>query len=159
MSWATRRVRRAGAAGRRGSAAAAAVQVLSRTHLSSKQKILLIRVGRRVLVVGDGAGGLATLCEIDDPDEVAALTGEADLGPRAGAAVRQGAVTLPAAVSQESTAEAGGDGGVLDDGVDGRANDGDADDDDDENELASTQQELDGLLQRIRRINRQIDRA
>ncbi len=53
------------------------VKLLSRTILSPKQQVLLIQVGRRVVVVGDGgAAGMRALCEITDPDEVAALVGE-----------------------------------------------------------------------------------
>ena len=53
-----------------------AVQVLSRSTLSPKQQLMLIRVGRRLLVVGDGGGQLNTLSEITDADEVAALVGQ-----------------------------------------------------------------------------------
>ena len=50
-----------------------AVQVLARTAISSKQRILLLQVGRRILVVADGGPSLATLAEITDADEAAAL--------------------------------------------------------------------------------------
>ena len=53
-----------------------AVQVLARTAISAKQRITLLQVGRRILVVADGAGSggtLSTLCEITDADEAAAL--------------------------------------------------------------------------------------
>ena len=53
-----------------------AVQVLSRSTLSPKQQLMLLRVGRRLLVVGDGGGQLNTLSEITDADEVAALVGQ-----------------------------------------------------------------------------------
>jgi flagellar protein FliO/FliZ len=59
-------------------ASAGGVTVLSRTVLSPKQQVLLLQVGRRIVVVGDaGAAGMRSLCEIDDPDEVAALVGQA----------------------------------------------------------------------------------
>ena len=52
-----------------------AVQVLARTAISPRQRIVLIQVGRRILVVADGGGtaSLNTLCEITDADEAAAL--------------------------------------------------------------------------------------
>ena len=50
-----------------------AVQVLARTAISPKQRILLLQVGRRILVVADGGSSLATLAEITDADEAAAL--------------------------------------------------------------------------------------
>lgn len=50
-----------------------AVQVLSRTPVSPKQRIVLLQVGRRILVVADGGATLTTLCEITEADEAAAL--------------------------------------------------------------------------------------
>jgi len=49
------------------------VEVLSRTSVAPKNHVLLLRVGGRVLVVGDSGAGLRTLTEIEDPDEVASL--------------------------------------------------------------------------------------
>jgi hypothetical protein len=37
---------------------------------------MLIRVGRRVIVVGESGSQMNTLCEITDPDEVAELAGQ-----------------------------------------------------------------------------------
>jgi flagellar protein FliO/FliZ len=53
-----------------------AIQVLARTAISPKQRILLLQIGRRMLVVGDSGQSLSTLCEITDPDEAAALLGQ-----------------------------------------------------------------------------------
>lgn len=50
-----------------------AVQVLARTAISPKQRVVLLQVGRRILVVADGGANLNTLCEITDADEAAAL--------------------------------------------------------------------------------------
>ena len=50
-----------------------AVQVLARTSISPKQRIILLQVGRRILVVADGGPSLTTLAEIADADEAAAL--------------------------------------------------------------------------------------
>lgn len=52
------------------------VQLLSRSPLSPRQHLLLVRVGRRLLVVSDSNGQLSSLSEISDPDEVAALIGQ-----------------------------------------------------------------------------------
>lgn len=72
LCWLMRRtIDPAGAAG-----ASRAVQVLSRTILAPKQQVLLLRVGRRVVVVADSAGQMTTLSEITDPDEAAALIGQ-----------------------------------------------------------------------------------
>ena len=50
-----------------------AVEVLSRTSVAPKNQVLLLRVGQRVLVVGDSSSGLRTLANLDDPEEVASL--------------------------------------------------------------------------------------
>ena len=50
-----------------------AVQVLSRTTLAPRQHLLLIQVGRRVVLVANSGVQMNTLCEMQDPDEVADL--------------------------------------------------------------------------------------
>ncbi len=52
------------------------VRVLSRSPITPRQNVMLLQVGRRVIVVGDSGGQLATLSEISDPDEVASLIGQ-----------------------------------------------------------------------------------
>ena len=61
------------AAGRRPNRA---VEVLARCPLSPKQQVMLLRLGRRLIVVGECGSQLNSLCEITDPDEVAALVGQ-----------------------------------------------------------------------------------
>jgi flagellar biosynthetic protein FliO len=53
-----------------------AVQVLARAPLAPRQHIVLVRVGRRVLVVGECGSQMNPLCEITDGDEIAALLGQ-----------------------------------------------------------------------------------
>ncbi|MEM8739355.1 MAG: flagellar biosynthetic protein FliO [Planctomycetota bacterium] len=50
-----------------------AVEVLSRTTVAPKNHVLLLRVGQRVLVVGDSSTGLRTLANLDEPEEVASI--------------------------------------------------------------------------------------
>ena len=50
-----------------------AIEVLGRNHLSPKQSLALVRIGRRVLLLGVTAERLSTLCEIDEADEVAEI--------------------------------------------------------------------------------------
>ena len=52
------------------------IRLLSRKSLGSRQEILLIEVGPRVLVVGSTRDRLSTLGEISNPDEVAVLRTE-----------------------------------------------------------------------------------
>jgi flagellar biogenesis protein FliO len=53
------------------------IKVLSRSVLSPKQQLLLLQIGKRLVVVGDSGGSMNPLCEINDPDEVAILIGQA----------------------------------------------------------------------------------
>ncbi|MBN2581664.1 MAG: flagellar biosynthetic protein FliO [Planctomycetes bacterium] len=53
-----------------------AVRVLARTHLSPRQSITLVKVGQRILVVGQTADRLTTLAAITESDEVSQLLGE-----------------------------------------------------------------------------------
>ncbi len=55
-----------------------AVEVLSRTAVSARHSVLLLRVGSRLLVVGAGTDGMNTLSEISDPVEVSELLGAAE---------------------------------------------------------------------------------
>ena len=59
-----------------GRGASRTIEVLSRSPLSPKQQVVLLRVGRRLVVVGDTGAQLNPLCEITDPDEIAALVGQ-----------------------------------------------------------------------------------
>lgn len=72
LRWASRKFFAMPAAAR----TSAAVQVLSRSMLSPKHQVVLLRVGKRLLLVGDGGAQLNTLCELTDPDEVAAILGQ-----------------------------------------------------------------------------------
>ncbi len=48
-----------------------AVEVLGRVSVAPRQHVLLLKVGQRVLLVGESANGLRTLDTIADPEEVA----------------------------------------------------------------------------------------
>jgi flagellar biosynthetic protein FliO len=56
------------------------VEVLARQHLSPKQSIALIKVGRRVVLVGVTPDRLSCLDSITDPDEVASVVGRVASG-------------------------------------------------------------------------------
>jgi len=53
------------------------LQVVARTHVSPKQQILLVRLGRRLILVGVSPERIGTLTIVDDPEQVALLLGEA----------------------------------------------------------------------------------
>ena len=139
LYWGSRRVMPAAAGAGRPTQA---VQVLSRTRLSGKQKILLIQVGRRLLVVGDSGQQLNTLCEIDDAEEAAALieqvSGASRNGSASASALSSAASRLRPAAAESGAGEANPDASP---------------------DLKTAQQELDGLVQRVRRIASHADRA
>jgi flagellar biogenesis protein FliO len=60
-----------------GNKASGSLQVMSRLAISPKQQILLIRVGRRLVLVGNSGGQMSSLTEIVDPEETAGLIGQA----------------------------------------------------------------------------------
>lgn len=65
---------------RRGGATAAGnpvIEVLARTALSPRQNLCLVRLGRRVVLLGVGGDQARTLVEINDPVEAAELIGAA----------------------------------------------------------------------------------
>jgi flagellar protein FliO/FliZ len=70
LRWVLRRTSRLRSAGGGGQV----IEVLSRTSISPRQSLLLVRVGQSLLVVGAGET-LTTLAQIDDPTQVAELLG------------------------------------------------------------------------------------
>jgi hypothetical protein len=50
-----------------------AVQVAARTAVTPKHTVALLRLPRRFVLVGLSSEGVQTICEIDDPEEVADL--------------------------------------------------------------------------------------
>ena len=91
-----------------------AVEVLSRTIVGPKNHVLLLRVGQRVLVVGDSTSGLRTLADLNDPEEVATLLQSVESGKPA--SVSQGFHDLIGRFNrdyetQDERAEEGGDQG------------------------------------------------
>lgn len=57
-----------------------AIEVMAKTAVSPKHTVMLVRVGRRVLVVAAGADGMNTLAEIQDPEQVSELLGDVQRG-------------------------------------------------------------------------------
>ena len=54
-------------------ASTSVLEVLSRVSIAPRNHVLLMRLGSRILVVGDSPAGLRTLADIADPEEVAGL--------------------------------------------------------------------------------------
>jgi flagellar biogenesis protein FliO len=123
-------------------------EVLARVPIAPRQHLLLMRVGRRLLVVGDSGGQqLATLCEVTDADEIAALLAEArsdgaDALTRAFGTVFGQAGARFEQVSQPLS-------GTVDAATEGTPPDP---------ALVGTQDELSGLAEKVRRLARQVGR-
>lgn len=60
--------------------AGGAMHVLARTPLSSKQQLVLVQLGRRLLLLGVTPERISTLSVVEDPDQVALLLGEVASG-------------------------------------------------------------------------------
>jgi flagellar biogenesis protein FliO len=56
------------------------MKVMARTHLSPRQSIALVRVGRRLILIGQSADSLESLGSIDDAEEVSELLGQCESG-------------------------------------------------------------------------------
>ena len=50
-----------------------AMELLASRSVSPKNRLLLVRFGKRLLLLSSGPGGLSTLCETSDPQEAAAM--------------------------------------------------------------------------------------
>ena len=56
-----------------GTQASGALKVLLKSPVAPRQQLMLVQVGRRIVLVGNGGGEMNPLCQIEDPGEVAAL--------------------------------------------------------------------------------------
>ncbi len=56
-----------------GARGAGVLDVLARTSVSSRHQLLLVRVGRRIVLVAQAPTSMTAISEITDPDEAAAL--------------------------------------------------------------------------------------
>jgi flagellar biogenesis protein FliO len=148
--------------------ASGAVQVLSRSPLSPRQHLLLLRVGRRLIVAADCNGQLSSLSEITDPDEVAALvgqvrdekltTGSKSFGNLLGRWRRGGDDPPDNDADADDFPRVPPD--VFDSARERRSDRGEADPDAaDDPTVASTRGELNSLMERIRLISHQFKKS
>ena len=152
LRWLSQRMFGKAVAGR----ASRAVQVLSRNVISPKQQLLVVQVGRRLLVLGDSGQQMNALCEITDPEEMAALIGQLHEERRESSGNPFGTIFGRAG---SDFAEKGN--------VEPPRSVGVADEDDDEKDGDSTgpsrgyesRDELSGLLDKVRGMSRQFRRT
>lgn len=60
------------------------IRILSRTAVGPRQSLMMVRVGQKLLLVGVSADRIERVCEIEDADEVAALTAQSAGGRQKG---------------------------------------------------------------------------
>jgi flagellar protein FliO/FliZ len=65
-----------------GARGAGVLDVLARTSVSPRHQLLLVRVGRRIVLVAQAPTSMTALSEITDPDEAASLIEAASSGAR-----------------------------------------------------------------------------
>jgi flagellar biogenesis protein FliO len=121
------------------------VEVLSRSALAPKQQVMLLRIGRRLIVVGDSGTQMNTLCEISDPDEVAGLVGQ----------LREEKTTAAAAFTSLFGRFSRRYGGA-DERDEGNAV-SELRDEPEEQPVSSARGELDGLRERVRLLSEQFN--
>lgn len=68
-----------------GAGGAGPVKVLYRTPVAPRQQLMLVQVGRRIVLVSNTGTMMNTLAEITDPEEMAEVAGEAKAKPLAAA--------------------------------------------------------------------------
>jgi flagellar biogenesis protein FliO len=137
-----------------------AVQVLTRSPLSPRHQLMVLRVGRRLIVVADGGGQMSTLSEITDPDEVAALLGQLP-DDHGGAAAKFGSVF--GKMRRPYEADEDGEGGTetpplsaVDPFDPGAAAEGDGHRSErNDPAVSTTRQEVLGLMDKVRMLSRQ----
>jgi len=72
LQWAGRRLLAGGTV----SKSSRAIRLVSRSVIAPRQQLLLVQVGRRLVLVGNGGGTMHPLCEIRDAEEIAELLGQ-----------------------------------------------------------------------------------
>jgi flagellar biogenesis protein FliO len=126
-----------------------AIQVLSTQVIAPRQQLILLRVGKRLVLVGNGGAGMSTLCEIQDPDEVAQLLGQLSsdkpsatrtFGAMLGLARKRGDGDAETQLSNEPIADDEPVAAVSQPG---------------QESLFATRDELSGLSDKVRRLSQQ----
>lgn len=62
--------------GRRLFTGSGVLEIVARTPISNKQNLVLVKMGRRLVLLGVSPEQISTLCIVDDPQQVAMLLGE-----------------------------------------------------------------------------------
>jgi len=114
------------------------VEVLSRTSISPRNQVLLLRLGQRIIVVSEGPAGVRTLADLDDPDEVSQLLATVS-------------ASRPGSITQSFNQLLNRAGSEMDNP---RSFAQDHGTDEDEHAVDRTRNELSGLLSKIKSMNK-----
>jgi flagellar biogenesis protein FliO len=136
-----KRVGMPGAPGR----ASGALQVVSRLNIAPRQQVLLIRVGRRLVLIANSGTQMNPLCEIDDAEEAALLLG-------------QTAVERQSSMTSSFNAVLTGEEKAFDEQLRPQQPTPEADPEE-EAALATTRDEISGLMEKVRGLSRQFGRG
>jgi flagellar biogenesis protein FliO len=147
FKWGARRYVIGGAAGGH----SRAVQVLSRTIVAPRQQLMLVKVGRRLVLVANTGAGMNAITEIRDEQEVAELLGQvtADQGDSVSKAF--GSLFRR---EEEKFSQASEDG--TDDGSRLRPDDTETPE---SAAVGATRDELSGLMEKVRLVSKQFRRS
>ena len=121
------------------------VQILSRTPVSPRQQLMLIQIGRRIVLVANCGVQMNALCEFTDADEVAALAGQLQQRRRTSATSAFLSIFGKAGAKFEAQQETLAPAVAPDE-------DEPSTDDPVEPELATTRQEMRGLMDRVHQL-------
>lgn len=140
----------------------AAIEVLSRSPLSARQQFLLVRVGKRLVVVADSGGAMSAICQISDSDEVAEMLGQLRSEPRsgrsAGESIGKSFLTLFGRKRESfEQNDLSGDASAIET-AEAEADASDQRAESDEIEVGMTRQEIGGLMEKVRLLSRQFKR-
>jgi flagellar biogenesis protein FliO len=125
------------------------IRVVSRSVLAPKQQFLLLRVGKRLIVVGDSGGNMNALAEITDPDEVAAIVGQLATESSTSASATFGSLFRRASTEYSATSEVAGRGQPESDGATEAT----------DPQLVAASGEIGSLLERVRGLSRHLKRS
>jgi len=130
-----------------------AIQVVSMHPIAPRQQLMLVRVGKRLVLVGNSGTAMNALCELTDPDEIASLlgqlsaekpgTGSRSFGKMLGRAGRREERADPGVSATDDETQVGDDAEVLRAGRE---------------PMGATRDELSGLMEKVRRLSEQFER-
>jgi flagellar biogenesis protein FliO len=128
-----------------------AIQIISRTIVSPKQQLMLVKVGRRLVLVANTGAGMNSICEIRDEQEVAELLGQ--VSAEQGDSVSKAFGSLFRREEEKFTPPG------AEDSDEGIRSEPTTTDSPEAAEVSATRDELSGLMEKVRLVSRQFKRS